>query len=68
MDCVYVNIQNECEFIRELFENKDIVTIEEVFNKLEELHDEKTNIEIKYEEYKQDVEDNYRPLKYEEQL
>lgn len=68
MDNIYIDIRYECDFIKELFENKDMITIEEILNKLEDLYDEKTNVEIKFEEFKQEVEDNYRPLKYEEQI
>ena len=68
MEDVYVDIRNECDFIRDMFENKDIVSIEEIFTKLEDLVDEKTDLEIKFEDFKQDVEDNYRPVSYKEQL
>ncbi len=68
MENVYVDIRNECDFIRDMFENKDIVSIEEIFTKLEDLVDEKTDLEIKFEDFKQDVEDNYRPVSYKEQL
>ena len=68
MENVYVDIRNECDFIRDMFENKDIVSIEEIFNKLEDLVDEKTDLEIKFEDFKQEVEDNYRPVSYKEQL
>lgn len=68
MENVYVDIRNECDFIRDMFENKDIVSIEEIFTKLEDLADEKTDLEIKFEDFKRDVEDNYRPVSYKEQL
>lgn len=68
MEKVYVDIRNECDFIRDMFENKDIVSIEEIFTKLEDLVDEKTDLEIKFEDFKRDVEDNYRPVSYKEQL
>jgi hypothetical protein len=68
MENVYVDIRNECDFIRDMFENKDIVSIEEIFTKLEDLVDEKTDLEIKFEDFKRDVEDNYRPVSYKEQL
>lgn len=68
MENVYVDIRNECDFIRDMFENKDIVSIEEIFNKLEDLVDEKTDLEIKFEDFKQNVQDNYRPVSLSDQL
>lgn len=54
--------------VDKLFPDKDLITLEEVFEKLEELYDEKEMIEQEFEDFKKDVEDNYRPLSYEEQL
>lgn len=68
MENVYVDIRNECDFIKDMFENKDIVSIEEIFRKLEDLVDEKTDLEIKFEDFKRDVEDNYKRISIEEQL
>lgn len=68
MENVYIDIRNECDFIRDMFENKDMISIEEIFAKLEDLVDEKTDLEIKFEDFKRDVEDNYRPVSYKEQL
>ena len=68
MENIYVDIRNECDFIKDMFENKDIVSIEEIFNKLEDLVDEKTDLEIKFEDFKRDVEDNYKRISIEEQL
>lgn len=44
------------------FENKDMVSVEELLNALENALDEKETIKQEFEEFKQEVEDNYKPI------
>jgi len=65
---VYVDLRDENKWIKEIFENKDLVTIEEMLTKIEDLNEELENTQEKFEDFKRDVEDNYRRLEVEEQL
>lgn len=67
-DLVYVDLRNENRWIREIFNNKDLVTIEEMLTKIEDLNEELENTQEKFEDFKRDVEDNYRRLEVSEQL
>lgn len=44
------------------FENKDMVSVEELLNALEKAVDDKETIKQEYKEFKQEVEDNYKPI------
>lgn len=68
MDNVYVDLRSVNRWIKEAFDNKDMVSVEDVLTKVEDLLDELDKVKEEYEDFKRDVEDNYRPLKYEEQL
>lgn len=50
------------------FENKDMVSVEELLNALEKAIDDKETINQEYKEFKQEVEDNYKPITYAEQI
>ena len=50
------------------FENKDMVSVEELLNALEKAVDDKETIKQEYKEFKQEVEDNYKPITYAEQI
>lgn len=65
---VYVDLRNENRWIREIFNNKDLVTIEEMLTKIEDLNEELEDTQEKFEDFKRDVEDNYRRLDVAEQL
>ena len=67
-DLVYVDLRNENKWIREIFRNKDLVTIEEMLTKIEDLNEELEDTQEKFEDFKRDVEDNYRRLEVSEQL
>lgn len=68
MEDIYISIKYENDWFKRIFDNKDFISLEEIRNKIEELYDEKNHIEEEFNDFKQDVEDNYRPLKYEEQI
>lgn len=68
MNNVYVDLRNENRWIREIFNNKDLVTIEEMLTKIEDLNEELEDTQEKFEDFKRDVEDNYRRLEVSEQL
>ena len=65
---VYVDLRMQNKWIREAFENKDMVSVSDILTKVEDLLEELDTVKEEYEDFKRDVEDNYKPLKYEEQL
>lgn len=67
-DLVYVDLRNENRWIREIFNNKDLVTIEEMLTKIEDLNEELEDTQEKFEDFKRDVEDNFKRVELSEQL
>lgn len=67
MNEVYIDMRKENEWIRKYF-NKDLVSIEELIGCIEDLDSEVERLEEKYEDLVRDVEDNYRPIPYDEQI
>lgn len=68
MENVYVDLRTQNKWIREAFENKDMVSVEDILTKIEDLLDELDSTKEEYKDFKQDVEDNYIPVSYKEQL
>lgn len=67
MDKILVDLRFENEIIRNMF-GKDCVSVDDILNKLYDLHWELVGEQEKYEDFKRDVEDNYRPISVSEQL
>ena len=59
--------ENECSQIRKIFENKDLVTLEEILDTLCEYDDKVSDLEDKIRDIEQDIEDNYRKIDLSEQ-
>lgn len=66
----YVNLK-ECNdvYVTDEFKNKDLVSIEELLDKIselasrvEELEDDLKEAKREYQDLEQDLEDNYRPI------
>ena len=68
MENIYVDLRTQNRWIKEAFENKDIVSVEDMLTKIEDLLDELGSVKEEYEDFKRDVENNYRPVSYKEQL
>lgn len=68
MENIYVDLRTQNKWIRGAFENKDMVSVEDLLTKIEDLLDELDSTKEEYKDFKQDVEDNYRPISYKEQL
>lgn len=56
------------ERYKNLFEDDDTLTIEELFSTIEDLNSEISRIQEEFDDFKKDVEDNYKPLSYAEQI
>ena len=65
MEHVLVNLKGD--YCGKFFE-KDLVSIDEILNKLYELENEIEALQEELEDLKDDVRDNYRPVSYAEQV
>lgn len=68
MEDIYVDLRVCNKWIQAIFENKDIVSIEEILEKTEELNDELNEVKTDFEIFKQDVKDNYERVSIIDQL
>jgi uncharacterized protein (DUF342 family) len=68
MNKVLIDIREENNQIRCLFKLKDLVTIDEILDKLCELDSDKARVEEELEDLQQDIRDNYKPIPYNEQV
>lgn len=53
---------------REYFDGKDLIEISELFNAFEDLYVEYKKLEEEFNDYKQDVEDNFKRIPINEQV
>lgn len=67
MNEVYIDMRKENEWIRKYFK-KDLVSIEELIGCIEDLDSEVERLNEKNEDLIRDMEDNYRPIPYDEQI
>ena len=65
MEQVLVNLKDD--YCAKFF-NKDLVSIDEILNKLYELENDIEDLKEELEDLKDDVRDNYRPVSYAEQV
>lgn len=68
MEEIYLDIRNWNRWINERFPDKDFITLDELLSDYEELIYDKEHLEEEIEEIKQDMEDNYTPIPYAEQV
>ena len=68
MEKLLVDIREESKQIQRIFQNKDLVSIEDLLAKIEELDDDKEYLEDKIKDMEQDIEDNYKPISKSEQF
>lgn len=68
MENIKVDIRTQSNQIRQIFKDKDLVTIEELIEKIEELDDTVDYLEDKIRDMEQDIEDNYKRIPYSEQV
>lgn len=67
MDKVYILKEDVNEWIGKYFGNKDLVSVDELLDIIENLDDEVNNLKEEIKNIKQDRDDNYRPISYYEQ-
>lgn len=68
MEKILVDIREASKQIKRIFENKDLISIEDLLSKIEELDDDKGYLEDKIKDMEQDIEDNYKPISKSEQF
>lgn len=68
MENILVDIREKSKQIKRIFENKDLISIEDLLSKIEELDDDKGYLEDKIKDMEQDIEDNYKPISKSEQF
>lgn len=68
MEKVLIDIREESNQVKCLFNLKDLVSLEDILDKLCELDDEKSNLETELEDLKQDIEEHYTPIKVEDEI
>ena len=68
MEDIYIDLRKENRFIREAFDYLDFVSVSDILDKVEDLSDKLSYVEEEYEDFKRDVEDNYKKIPVAEQL
>lgn len=64
MENVLIDIRNESRQIRRIFEGKDLVSVEDLLNVIEEQDDEIDELDSKMREMEEYYEENYTPKPY----
>lgn len=65
MESVFVDIREQYRTVKEQFQNKDYVSVEELIDKIYDLANEIENLKEEQEKREQDIEDNYERIPYE---
>ena len=68
MNKILVDIRDENDTIKLHFNNQDFVSIDDLLDKIDELSYTIDNIKEEYEDFKQNVNDNYRQIPVSEQV
>ena len=68
MEDIYIDLRTQNIWIQREFERQDIVSIEELLEKISDLRSELDETKTDFEIFKQDVKDNYKRVSIEEQL
>ena len=68
MDYIYIDLRTQNRWIQEAFDFEDVVSIEDLLNKIEDLLGDLKEVKQEYEELKRDVQDNYKYIPLAEQL
>ena len=64
MENVMIDIRNESNQLKRIFEGNDLVSIEDLLNTIEELDDKVKELEIEKKELENYYEENYKPKHY----
>ena len=67
MENVMINLEGY-DWLKRLFDGKDLVSIEDMIELIDELQYDRDYIKEEFEDYKNYVADNYKPIPYGEQV
>lgn len=68
MEHIFIDMREQGITLSNHFKGKDLVSIEEILTRLEELIDDIGYLQEEFDDFKREVEDNYRPLTQAEQI
>lgn len=68
MKDIYVDLREQNKTMRNIFINRDLVSIDDLLDKIEDLTFELEAVKEEYEDFKRDVEDNYKYMPIDEQV
>lgn len=68
MKDIYIDLRTQSKTIKENFKNKDFISIDELLDKFEDLIFELEGVKEEYNDFKKDVEDNYKYMPIDEQV
>lgn len=62
MDSVYIRVSDLNKWVSKCFNDKDLISVEDLLGVIEDLADECEHWKGKYEELQEDLEENYKPI------
>lgn len=68
MKDIYIDLRTQSKTMRNIFINRDLVSIDDLLDKIEDLTFELEAVKEEYEDFKRDVEDNYKYMPIDEQV
>lgn len=68
MENIYIDMREQGFTLSNHFKNKDMVSVEDILIELEQVIDDMEALQEEFDDYKRDVEDNYKPISYAEQV
>lgn len=68
MEHIYIDMREQGFTLSNHFKNKDMVSVEDILIELEQVIDDMEALQEEFDDYKRDVEDNYKPISYAEQV
>lgn len=68
MDQVYIKTENLNEWIAKYFPHKDLISVDDLLAVIEDLDGELSDLRTEYEEYQQNVAENYEQILYQKQV
>lgn len=68
MENIYIDMREQGFTLSNHFKNKDFVSVEDILKELEQVIDDKEALQEEFDDFKRDVEDNYKPIPMSEHL
>jgi len=68
MEYVYILKEDLNRWVGKYYPNKDLVSVDDLLTTIETLDEELTKLKEEFEEFKQNVEENYKQIPYGEEI